>query len=102
MKLRLESGKIIKWATEADILASIEGEEFAILEAESDTYMQCAQQDESPFEYILEYQDGSLERHYEAVDGPITLDRVLGAFVKYLRGDDSWKQDFEWVRMDLS
>jgi hypothetical protein len=34
------------------------------------------------------------------VDEPITLDRVLSAFLKYLRGDQSWRSDFRWEKME--
>jgi hypothetical protein len=101
MELALESGRVVIDPSEDDILASIEGEDFAILGVDPDTYIQCAQQREPPFEYVLEYQDGSLDQHYQAVDGPITLDRVLDAFVKYLRRDSSWRSDFRWEKIDL-
>jgi hypothetical protein len=101
VELTLESGRVIAGATEDDILASIDGEEFAILGIDPDTYIQCAEQKEPPYEYVLEYQDGSLDRHYQAVDGPITLDRVIAAFIKYLRRDSSWQSDFRWEKMEL-
>jgi hypothetical protein len=101
MKLEFESGRIIDNATEHDVLQYLEGENFAILSADDNTYMQCAEQDEPPYEYVLEYQDGSLDRHYHAVDGPITLDRVLTAFRNFLRGDPSWRTDFHWDKLDL-
>ena len=102
MELTLESGRVIADATEADILSSVEGEDFAILGGDPDTYIQCAEQSEPPYEYILEYQEGSLERHYRAADGPVTLDRVIAAFIKYLRRDSSWRSDFRWERITLS
>jgi hypothetical protein len=101
VELTLESGRVIADATKNDILASIDGEDFAILGIDPDTYIQCAEQKEAPYEYVLEYQDGSLDRHYQAVDGPITLDRVIVAFIKYLRRDSSWQSDFRWEKMDL-
>jgi hypothetical protein len=87
MKLELESGTVIDEATEADILTRIEGEEFAILGVDSDTYIQCAEDKGPPYEYVLEYQEGSLDRHFQATDGPVTLERVLSAFQRYLRND---------------
>ncbi len=42
MDLQLESGRQIRGVTEADIRASLEGEDFAILAADELTYMQCA------------------------------------------------------------
>ena len=101
MELTLESGNVIAPATEADIRASIEGEEFAILAVDGNTYMQCAEQRQSPYEYVLEYQEGSLAQHYRAVGGGIPLERVIAAFLKYLRRDASWKSDFKWERIEL-
>jgi hypothetical protein len=102
MTLQLESGKLIKNVTEADLRRYLEGEEFAILAVDDDTYMQCAEQQDRPYEYVLEYQDGSLHQHYRAVDEPITQERVLAAMAKYLRGDASWRDEFEWEKVDLS
>jgi hypothetical protein len=101
MELILESGKTIASATEQDILSLIDGEDFAILGIDPDTYIQCAEQQEPPYEFILEYQDGSLDQHFSAVDGPVTLDRVINAFIKYLRQDASWRADFQWQREEL-
>lgn len=101
MELTLESGRVVADVTEGDILASIEGEEFAILAADPNTYIQCAEQREPPFGYVLEYQDGSIDQHYQAADGPISLERVVSAFRKYLRGDSSWLSDFQWDKMEL-
>ena len=101
MDLTLESGAVIRDATEQDIRGRIEGEEFAILAADDDTYLQCAKQNDAPSEYVLEFQEGELGHHYRAVDDAVPLDRVITAFIKYLRGDESWQSDFEWQRMEL-
>ena len=101
MDLTLESGAVIRDATELDIRGRIEGEEFAILAADDDTYLQCAKQNDAPSEYVLEFQEGDLGHHYRAVDDAVPLDRVIVTFIKYLRGDESWQSDFEWQRMEL-
>ena len=102
MSLQLKSGKLIKNATEADIMRFVEGEEFAILSAEDDTYIQSAEQKDPPFGYVLEYQAGSIDRHFRAVDDVIQLDQILRTFTKYLLRDLNWRDDFRWARMDLS
>ncbi|WP_406697244.1 hypothetical protein V5E97_00265 [Singulisphaera sp. Ch08] len=56
--------------------------------------MQCGEQKEPPYEYELEYRDGFQDAHYRAVDGPITLDRVISAFIWYLQGDLTWRSRF--------
>jgi hypothetical protein len=87
MELSFESGIVIPDVTADDIRSSIEGEDFAILSCDDTTYIQCAEQKDPPFGYHLEYQDGALDRHYSAVDELITLERVVAAFIKYLRRD---------------
>lgn len=99
MDLELASGRTIRGVTENDIRSHVEGEEYAILSLKPDSYIQCAEQNESSDAYVLEYQDGSRAAHFQAVDEPITLERVLSAFVKYLRGDVSWRSDFRWEKM---
>jgi len=101
MELTLESGAVIRDATEQDLRGRIEGEEFAILAADEDTYLQCAKQNDAPSEYVLEFQEGDLGHHYRAVDDAVAVDRVIATFIKYLRGDESWKSDFAWQRIEL-
>ena len=101
MQLEVESGRIIADPTEDDVRTSISAEEFAILGIDDRTYIQYAEQPEPPYDYVLEYQDGSLDSHFTAVDGPITRDRVISAFIKYLRQDTSWQIDFRWQKMVL-
>lgn len=102
MKLEVESGDVVEDVKEADLIEAIRGAGFAILGDDPMAYIQCAKGDEPPFDYVLEYQDGSLKNHFRAVDEPVTLDRVLSAFTRYLRKDPSWKSDFRWERDDLS
>jgi Peptidase family M50 len=100
--LVLASGRVIREPTEKDILSSIAVEEFAILGTDL-SYIQCARATTAPLcDYLLEYQAGSLDQHYLATDGPITLERVVSAFVKFLRRDWSCLSDHRWEKMDLS
>lgn len=82
-------------------LSRIAGQEFAILEDGNDlqglTYMQCGERDGET--YTLEYQEGSIEQHYRAMDPRLPLARVIAAFTKYLQDDKSWKADFRWERI---
>ena len=102
MKLELESGDVFDDPDEATMRRAIEEEGFAILGDDPMRYIQCAKQEEEPFEWVLEYQDGTLERHFRAVDGPVTLERVLSAFTRYLANDPSWIADFTWETDDLT
>ena len=101
MDLTLESGEVIHGVTDRDLRSRIKGEEFAILAADDGTYLQCAEQRETPYEYILEYQEGDPSRHFQATNDAVPLDRVIATFLKYLRGDVSWKSDFTWQRIEF-
>jgi hypothetical protein len=100
MDLELESGIVLRQVAEKDLADHIEREDFAILADGPQAYMQCAKQ--SPgLGYVLEYQDGSVKEHYAATGGPVALDRVVSAFIKYLRRDASWRTDFQWERVEI-
>lgn len=103
LQLELESGKIIKAVRPDQLRAAIDGEEFAILGrgARNGTYLQTARQDEAPYQYILEYQVGTIAEHFGADHPGISLDAVVAAFTKYLTDDPSWQTDFTWKRMKL-
>jgi hypothetical protein len=110
MLLKLEDGTTINKPTAVQIDEALRtldwrsDNSFAILERAEWFYLQTAQEDVAEQQesfYFLEYQEGSLDEHYGAVDGPITLDRVIEAFQKYARGDNSWLDDFTWEKMDL-
>lgn len=102
LTLTLESGPKIVGPRPAD-LERIRAEEFAILERADHTYIQCCRRnhnvDGRPQNYELEFQDGSLERHYYALEDPISFGQILSAFKRYLRGDDSWENDFTWKHL---
>jgi hypothetical protein len=74
VELTLASGRVIADVTEDDIQSVIEGADSATLGIDPHNYIQCAKQKEPPYEYVLEYQDGSIARHYQAIDRPIPLD----------------------------
>lgn len=102
MDLELASGLVIHDVTADDILVFIDGEDFAILSASPEMYIQCCEQREPPHEFELEYREGSQESHFRAVDEPITLDQVIDAFICYLEGDPSWQTAFCWERLEFS
>jgi hypothetical protein len=101
MELTLASGRVIADPTEDDIREAVAVEEFAVLGAGPMTYIQCAGQSEAPGVGTMEYQDGSLDRHFRAADVLVAAARVTGAFIKYLRMDPSWRSDFRWEKMEL-
>src|SRR5271155_2770047 len=82
----------------ADAISSIDGEKitFALLERDGLTYIQtCASGDAT---FILEYQEGSTDKHFRCPDEALTKERVTRAFQKYARGDETWRADFSWEK----
>lgn len=101
--LELESGQLIRDPSETQIREKLRSEEFAILQLNATdpfTYIQCAKVPDEPTKYFLERQEGSTSDHF-SVSAPIDLERVTCAFLKYLRGDASWRTDFEWERTSM-
>jgi hypothetical protein len=46
--------------------------------------------------FALEYQDGSLDRHYRGRTPTLALAAATDIFQKYARGDASWRESLEW------
>lgn len=63
------------------------------------TYMQTACDDEN--EFVLEYQEGSVEQHYQCANRYLKLGGVIDIFQRYARGDDSWKNENEWELINV-
>jgi hypothetical protein len=71
---------------------------FLILSRDELTYLQVAGGGEDPF--TLEYQDGSLERHYRTVRD-VSLDSAIRVFMAYRERGDRWHALVEWELVDL-
>ena len=105
MKLELGTGKVLDCVSEeriAHALSRLPGgdDSFAILHKDEHHYMQT---DGSALDgFILEYQDGALDRHHRCVDDNLELLAIQRAFQLYFNGDDRWLTEFEWQPVDLS
>jgi hypothetical protein len=101
MDLQFDSGRFIGRARESD-LVDVADERFATL-SDGKAFIQChMRRNNSPSDYDLEYRDGPEDGHYRATDKQITLDRMLSAFLKYMRGDFSWRADFQWEKLNVT
>ena len=49
--------------------------------------------------FILEYQDGSEARFFQAAE-KLNIEALKNAFVAYSRGDDSWQRAARWQNVD--
>ena len=49
--------------------------------------------------YLLEYQDGLLDRHYFCIS-EISIDDIVRTFVLYLNANPEWKTSLCWEKLD--
>ena len=70
---------------------------FVILHRSKYTYLQC--HGGKSVGYSLEYQEGSLDEHYECSDD-LTEKDVIEVFQAYRNEDESWKAKFSWVKQN--
>jgi hypothetical protein len=63
------------------------------------TYVQALA---TPAGFLLEYQEGSTEHHFEAVRSDLSADEVVEAFGAYLDGNPAWRGALEFRRTELS
>jgi hypothetical protein len=103
MQLTTASGVVIEnpgaERIERELRALPGADSCCILSRDQLTYVQVAGGGDGRF--TLEYQDGSLERHYRAVRD-VSLDSALRVFMAYREGDDRWRALVEWELLDLA
>ncbi len=80
--------------TVLDALAQLENrtDPFVFLLRSELTYIQGLWTDKG---YILEYQDGDVERHFTSPK-VLTLDGIQTFFLQYLAGDGAWKEQYDF------
>ncbi len=102
LRLQLESGRVIDAPGSEEIAQALRAlrlprNSYAILERTGLDYMQVGLQ--SSGELIIEFQDGSLDRHYAARQAPLA--KVTAAFQAYAANSPAWRSMFSWQRLDL-
>lgn len=82
-------------------LAALPGgiDSYAILSQDDLTYLQTAGGSSDGFS--LEYQEGSIDRHYRSPQNDLPLATVIRAFQLYAAQDSSWRSLVAWERDDL-
>lgn len=91
-------------ATEEDVNRAFDDDllrgEYVILTAPNGDFMQAAGDDDGP--YVLEHRTVETGVHIQSV-GEYTKEEIRNAFLAFLRGDESWREGFEWQPLqDLS
>jgi len=61
------------------------------------TYIQAMLEDNSL--WTVEYQDGSLEKHFQASN--VDTKRVVTMFLAFAGGDETWRDAAQWTRTEL-
>jgi len=89
-------------ADEADIRRCLpclvgQPDPFAIIELRGGTYMQVQTEGEG---FCLEHQEVTTASHYR-VEGVITADQAVSAFLSYAFGKNEWAFKHRWIRIDL-
>ena len=74
------------------------GDQFAILGPDDLTYIQTLL---TPDGFVLQYQEGSIDRHFETTRGDLQAAEVIEAFGAYLDGNPGWRWPFEWWKVEL-
>lgn len=105
MELTLENGKTYENPDPGIIeraLRTLDGESnsYAILSVKYEIYMQACGGPADGF--VLEYREGSEERHYQTTRDDVPLDEIIKAFSLYARGDDGWRSQFDWKPLDVT
>ncbi len=105
-KVTIESPHISKstLATHESIEATIQSlidvkdDPFAILNGEKEGYyMQTLL---TPISFVVEYQEGSLDAHFESIRSDISAEEVIGVFCDYAAGNETWKARIEFKKME--
>jgi hypothetical protein len=71
--------------------------DFIILSQSTQVYIQASGEGNNP--YVMEYREGDGDHHFQCTRD-VSKDNVQSAFLKYLKGDPSWKTDFQWRHLD--
>ena len=81
------------------LISSKEDDPFAILSGSDDlTFMQTLL---TPHGFSLEYQEGSLEAHYETVRSDLSAQEIIEAFSNYADGNTTWRHRFDFRRLEV-
>lgn len=105
MKLELNGTELSQTLDDALITSSLQSlngdnNSFLILSKDTMSYIQTCKTSDG--HYVLEYQEGSLEEHYECADEMLNFQKVSMAFSSYLKGTDEWKTSLRWEPLGSS
>jgi hypothetical protein len=101
MELKTASRISSKNVTEEELINAFQDDagrgDFIILSQSEEVFIQAAEEGNTL--YQLEYRQGDADHHFQCTQD-VSKANVQSAFMKYLKGDDSWKTDFEWKPLE--
>jgi hypothetical protein len=100
MELTIDGGSPIVDPGAADLerlLRGLRPDQIAVLESAELTFAEAVRFDDT---FLLGYQDGTTDRHYEH-PGDATIDEVVDVFLAYVRGDEAWRTRVPWQHVVL-
>ena len=105
MKLEAEGQRAIVDPQSSQIesavsLLSLPDRSFLILSRSQTSYIQAAIVGSNRL--VLEYRDGSAEKHFRSIRDDYSSGEVVAILEAYGRGEDSWSNENEWRRIDVS
>jgi len=105
MKLEAEGQRAIVGPQSGQIesalsLLSLPDKSFLILSRSPTSYIQAAIVGSNRL--VLEYRDGSAQKHFRSIRDDYSSGEVVAILEAYRRGEDSWWNENEWRRIDVS
>lgn len=104
MRLELGHGVIVEKPS-AEVVTkalgnlSFPNNKFAVLQRRYFYFLQAHIADDDGH-FVVEVQDGSLSRHYEA-PWAVSADQAVDVFLSYLHDDERWRTALEWRRVPV-
>ncbi len=102
MQLNINDDKYIESPSISEIqdsISELEMEEFVILNKSEDHYLQTYCNDLN--DYVLEYRDGSFEKHFGVMEKELSKTKIAEVFTLYLCNDKNWKEKYSWERIEF-
>jgi len=104
MELKVEGNDPVRNPDETELRDALsdlddEGQRFAILSVDEQTYIQTTGMPDSG--YILEYRDGSPDEHFRTTREDLPMSRVEEVFLSYARGDEDWRTSLDWEKQEM-
>lgn len=72
---------------------------YVVIGPDEMTYVQCL--GNSKQGYILEYQEGDTDQHFQAINNDWLPGSLADRLWRYADGDPTWKEGIDWERIEI-